>query len=309
MSPEQFHITISGDLGSGKSTVAHLGISRYSTGDVQRKLAAERGLSSLEFNRLSETDPEIDRLIDSGTTQFAQPGVGAIFDSRLAWHFIPGSIKIYLSVDQYVAANRVMGSDRGAVESYQSAEEARVLLRARRQSELERFRGYYGIDVDSLRNFDLVIDSTYSSAERIADLILELISTKLRPGPVVYLHPRTVLPTDSVEEWSKSLPDVSSDDLSALKDVKGSPLLELIRSDRYFYIGDGHHRTSQALKDGLEFVAGSIQYQDGELAFGKDVSEFVRTECSASKVYDWESAHGFRFASYPSHFPVAPPGS
>ena len=47
------HITITGRLGSGKSTVAKLivadhGYTYYSTGNIMRELAAEAGISILE---------------------------------------------------------------------------------------------------------------------------------------------------------------------------------------------------------------------------------------------------------------------
>ena len=50
------HITITGRLGSGKSTVAKLiaqqhGYTYYSTGTIMRELAAEAGLSICEIGR------------------------------------------------------------------------------------------------------------------------------------------------------------------------------------------------------------------------------------------------------------------
>ena len=65
-----FIITLSGQLGSGKSTVGKLlakklGYTFYSTGNAQRKIAAERGLTTLELNKLSMTDSSIDEQIDS----------------------------------------------------------------------------------------------------------------------------------------------------------------------------------------------------------------------------------------------------
>ena len=58
-------ITISGDLGGGKSVLANAlvdywGAEAYSTGTIQRKMAAERGISTLELNKLAETDKTID---------------------------------------------------------------------------------------------------------------------------------------------------------------------------------------------------------------------------------------------------------
>ena len=64
-----FRITIAGDIGSGKSTVAKkladwLGVEPLSTGGIQRQIAQQRRLSVLELNKLAEEDPSIDREID-----------------------------------------------------------------------------------------------------------------------------------------------------------------------------------------------------------------------------------------------------
>ena len=62
-------ITISGVIGSGKSTVAKmlsqkLGWQYYSTGMAQRKIAEEMGLTTIELNALSLKDPSIDERVD-----------------------------------------------------------------------------------------------------------------------------------------------------------------------------------------------------------------------------------------------------
>ena len=64
-----FRITIAGDIGSGKSTIAKrlaelARVEPLSTGGIQRQLAQARGLSVLELNKLAEQDPSIDKEID-----------------------------------------------------------------------------------------------------------------------------------------------------------------------------------------------------------------------------------------------------
>ena len=54
------HITITGNLGSGKSTICNILKEKYqfeiySTGKVQRKLAEDMGMTTLEFNQLMRT--------------------------------------------------------------------------------------------------------------------------------------------------------------------------------------------------------------------------------------------------------------
>ena len=94
-------ITISGDIGSGKSTCGkllrdQLGFKYLSTGDIQRRIAADMGISTLELNLLSEKDKSIDKKIDDHTRALADSDENYIVDSRLAWHFIPSSYKVFL---------------------------------------------------------------------------------------------------------------------------------------------------------------------------------------------------------------------
>ena len=64
-------ISLAGDLGSGKSTVSDVLISRlgaeyYSTGAIVRSIAASKGMTVTELNKYMETHPEIDHEIDDG---------------------------------------------------------------------------------------------------------------------------------------------------------------------------------------------------------------------------------------------------
>ena len=113
------HITITGKLGSGKSTVAKKLVERYgfeifSTGAILRAAAAERGMDLLELNKelnsKLDSDRSMDDLIDNTTIRVAaeRKNDKLIFDSRMAWHFVPGAFKVFVTVDPRVAAERVM---------------------------------------------------------------------------------------------------------------------------------------------------------------------------------------------------------
>ena len=99
------HITLTGNLGSGKSTISKIfankyGYEIYSTGKVIREFAAERGLSVLEMNQLMEKDNSFDHLIDDRVRQVSIERKEDLFlDSRLAWHFAVDTFKVFLSVD------------------------------------------------------------------------------------------------------------------------------------------------------------------------------------------------------------------
>ena len=116
-------IAFSGKLGSGKSTVCGIlkekyGYEIYSTGTVQRKIAEEMGITTLELNVRMASDPALDHIIDDTVTKISRERKGdkLIFDSRMAWHFAENTFKIYMYVDPTVAAKRVVAADRGNVE-------------------------------------------------------------------------------------------------------------------------------------------------------------------------------------------------
>ncbi len=110
-------ITISGMIGSGKSTVADelariFKYKRYSSGDFMRQLAQKKNMSLIELSRIAEKDPEIDREIDKRQIELGQKEDNFVIDGRLAWHFIPKSVKIYLDVSNEEAAKRIYKDKR-----------------------------------------------------------------------------------------------------------------------------------------------------------------------------------------------------
>lgn len=181
--PEVAHpkMTISGDIGSGKSAVgrllkADLGVHIYSTGTIQREIAARLGMTTLELNRYAETHPEIDDEIDATSIALGQRDESFLIDSRIAWHFIPHAFKVYLRVDTSVAAQRIFGDTGRTSEAYANVEEAERDIVARRRSEIERFRELYGIDLGDMSNYDLVVDTTERTPEEVARVVLDAFS-------------------------------------------------------------------------------------------------------------------------------------
>lgn len=174
------HITITGNLGSGKSTICKIledkhGFEIYSTGKVQRELAREMNMTTLEMNKLMCSDRTYDNMIDDATKRLSRDNKhkSIIFDSRLAWHFVEESFKVFLSVSLDVAAERVMKDNRGKEEQYSSVEEAREMLAARAATENKRYKDLYNLEYFNFYNYNLVIDSTYCSPEIAASIIME----------------------------------------------------------------------------------------------------------------------------------------
>ena len=176
------HISITGDLGSGKSSVARIICGKqpyeyFSTGALQRKLAAEKGMNTLDMNKMSEASIDMDKYIDDFLRNIEADKSGDktyILDSRLAWHFVPSSLKVFLTVRPEIAAERVMNDHKRTGEpTTASLQETIDSLRERQESESRRYRKFYDIDYRDLSNYDLVIDTSCLTPEQVAERILK----------------------------------------------------------------------------------------------------------------------------------------
>ena len=113
-------ITITGKPCSGKGTVAKEFCKKYGfeyicTGDMFREYAKEFGYDDIltfqeEDPRVRQIDEKVDsRIKEIGTTQ-ANDNI--VIDSRLAWHFVPKSFKVFIDVDDINGGKRLMGAKR-----------------------------------------------------------------------------------------------------------------------------------------------------------------------------------------------------
>lgn len=172
------HITITGDLGSGKSTIAKLlcdtlHFQYFSTGNIQRELSQKEGINTLEMNYLAEKNEAIDKYIDNLTAEINNETTAYVLDSRMAWHFIQKSFKIYLTVDVEEAAKRIMqdktrSSEPTAIDILEKIHN----LNERKSAERKRFLAKYNVDYFDRNNYDLVYDTTQKSTEEIVKEII-----------------------------------------------------------------------------------------------------------------------------------------
>jgi CMP/dCMP kinase len=171
-------ITISGTVGSGKSTVARivadkLGYKYHSIGELMRKIAMERGIHLSELSKVAEKDKSVDEELDSMQKDLHKKD-NFVMDSRLGFHFIPNSYKIFIMAEEGESAKRIFNANRES-EKYKNLEEAKEHVINRMASEKKRYNQFYGINFNDKKNFDLVIDSTHISAEEVVERIMKKI--------------------------------------------------------------------------------------------------------------------------------------
>jgi len=152
-------VIVSGLHGTGKSTYAKniakiFRLRHVSAGEIFRQIAAERKLSLVELSSEAEKSEAIDRLIDERTEREIEKG-GVVVDALIAGWIERGhnTLKIYLSAPLETRINRIASRD-GV--SYVEAEEATI---SRERIERRRFKKLYGIDIDDLSIYDLVLNT------------------------------------------------------------------------------------------------------------------------------------------------------
>ncbi|MEK6837448.1 MAG: (d)CMP kinase, partial [Nanoarchaeota archaeon] len=177
---------ISGVPGSGKSTVAKLvakklSFNHHSAGDFMRELAAKRKLSLLEISKVAEKDRSIDKELDERTVRLGKEEDDFVMDSRLAYHFIPQSFKVFLIVDERAAAKRIFSDIKSKKMSRKVEKESTTFaatlasIRKRKKSEQQRYRRYYGLNPYDTKQYDLVIDTTKTAIEDVVDKVVEAV--------------------------------------------------------------------------------------------------------------------------------------
>lgn len=175
-------ITLSGELGAGKSTttkllVEKLGYERIYTGAIFRQRAEDLGLSLHDFSKLAEQDPQHDHYVDDKLKEFLAKDSQIVCDSFLSPWFAPHSFKVFLDIDPVIAAERMFEDQKNnpnrKTEDYGSIEEQLEKNKARRASNVKRYNDLYDVENYLDKNhFDLIIDTTNISPSDVVSKIV-----------------------------------------------------------------------------------------------------------------------------------------
>lgn len=178
-------ITIAGSLGSGKSSTAKmvaemLGYKHYSTGDFMRSIAEEKCVSLVEFNKIAESDSSIDKMLDDKNLEIGEMQ-NVVLDSRLGFHFIPSSFKVFLELDSSIASERILkdknfnpNRNKESSGSFDTVESIKEKINSRLESERKRYKDLYNIeDHTEYNNFDLVINTADIPLEEVSKKVIE----------------------------------------------------------------------------------------------------------------------------------------
>ncbi|MEX0568289.1 MAG: (d)CMP kinase [Candidatus Njordarchaeota archaeon] len=178
-------ILISGPHGTGKSTVARViaeefGLRYISAGEIFRKKAREYGMNIVEFTKYVEKNPEIDYEIDNAMMEEIKKG-DVVLDSQLAYFFakkikaeelVTVSILLYASFEE--RARRL--AEREDI----SLENAKAEIKAREESEKDRFERLYGAKLWSIEDFDIVINTTQLKKDESIEICVKIVETFIK---------------------------------------------------------------------------------------------------------------------------------
>ena len=288
------HITMAGKLGSGKSTIARLlnerhGFEIYSTGKIQRELARNFGVSTLEMNKLMSQDTKYDHMIDDEVTRISVERAEdkLLFDSRMAWHFAKNTFKVFFTIDPQIAALRVMKDPRGAEETYADIDDAREKLILRSLVENERFKQIYGTDNLSYANYDLIVDTSYETPDNICKLIYDEYE-KFCEAPASYsrkmfFSPMSLYPTADAD-FIRSI---------KLAGTIAEPITVACEYN-YNYIVSGHGAVLNALINKAAYVCTALPEAIDKAELDKKIEQ---SGTDAMKAF--EEIGDFTYPSYP----------
>ncbi len=296
-------IVMSGDIGSGKSSVAAAlkqltGFEIIGTGTIQRAIAKRRGVTTLELNKISQTDRSIDDEIDSYVVETGKTKDHLILDSRLAWHFIPAAFKVFLSVDPVVGAERVFNASRSD-ENNPSLEVTLENNLKRQAIEDQRFHKLYNVNFRKYSNYDLIIDTSYTSPEEIAGKIKDCFDKWLSHSSYasLWIAPRKLLPTRPVETITGAgyeLPNNGS--------IQENQAIDVLVCKGFIYIVDGHKRTMAAYKVGCDLIPAKILTEEPCTESGPGLGAGkLASDVTLTMLHDWEQALGFKYTMYPGN--------
>ena len=217
-------------------------------------LSIEEANNLKEFGALRKV---VDNIIDSSIAQMGKeinstprPDEIWLIDSRLAFDNIPSAFSVRLTATPQVAAERLFNDkSRGKEDNtYANVQEALEAREKRRIGEQKRYIKRYGTDLEDEENYDLIIDTSFSTIEDISNTILNCLENYIQGKDFCkkWTSPKTLLPLQSEMdtirrgESGKTLEEI--EESIKINGLYAEAPIEVVEVEGCKYIIEGHHR-------------------------------------------------------------------
>ncbi|MDO5832630.1 MAG: AAA family ATPase [Methanobrevibacter sp.] len=168
-------ITIGGLAGTGTTTLAEvlsekLDVPYISAGFIFREMAAEHGMSVLEFSEFAEGNDDIDKEIDKRQAEKAKLAENLIIEGRLSAFFVENAdLRICLMTPFDVRSKRIAQREEKSVEI------AKEEIITREKSEALRYKEIHNIDISNMEIYDLIVNTDSFDPESISEIIIQTL--------------------------------------------------------------------------------------------------------------------------------------
>ena len=168
-------ITLSGEPGTGKTTIAKLlsekiKLRLVTVGETFREIAKEYNMSLSDFSSFAKANPDIDSELDLRQLKQAQGG-NVILDSRLSAWVVKNdnlnAFKVLLTADLDTRVRRIMGREG------KKYDQVKHEILEREKSELERYKILYSANYLDKSLYDLIIDTSNLTPDEIVQKIID----------------------------------------------------------------------------------------------------------------------------------------
>ena len=254
-----------------------------------------------EFKKIRKI---VDTLIDQGMARKGieinkeeKPDDIWIIDSRLAFHNIPEAFSVRLTSKPEVAGKRLFDDKtRGKEDNkYESVEEAIEAREKRRLGENERYLRRYGVDLDDENNYDLIIDTSYSTVDDISNSILECsdLYYQNKYFPKNWASPKVFLPLQpervTIGKASYSM-DEMIESMKKYGYISSMPI-RIVEFNGMKGIVEGHHRNFGAALNGITLIPYTVMAKDNE-----EAENFLKgATTSKLHTHEWFLGDGFSY--------------
>ena len=163
-------IAISGLTGVGKTTVADIVAQWLDIPHIRlsfKDLAAEKGISLFEYQKMAEKDPSVDREFDEFQKKVLRSKDSYVASTWLAPWLDDTDINVWLYADLDTRVKRI--SNRESL----SSEEARGYIDRKDSSNIKRYKELYNIDIRDRDRFHICVNTSLYSPKEVAEIIIQ----------------------------------------------------------------------------------------------------------------------------------------